>query len=394
MPTLRQLFLANNAQTTGFPLLLEFERAEGIYMYDKAGRPYMDLISGIGVSNLGHCHPYVVNAVKAQVDKYMHLMVYGEYVQTPQVRFAEKLVSLLPGNLQSVYFTNSGAEAVEGALKLAKRYTGRHDIVAFHGSYHGSTQGALSVMGNEEFKQAYRPLLPGVTFIHPDNLQELELITNQTACVILETIQGEAGIRVPDAQYMTALRNKCNETGALLILDEIQAAFGRTGTLFAFEHFDIVPDILLLGKALGGGMPVGAFISSNQVMSALKENPILGHITTFGGHPVCCTAGLAALEVLLNEKLVERVPAKDALFKKLLVHPAIKQVRGKGLMLAVEVEDFEFNKKVIDRCIENGVVTDWFLHCSNAMRIAPPLTITYDEIEKACRVILNALDCS
>jgi len=391
MPTLRQLFLANNAQTTGFPLLLEFERAEGIYMYDKAGRPYMDLISGIGVSNLGHSHPYVVKAVKDQVDKYMHLMVYGEYVQTPQVRFAEKLVSLLPENLQSVYFTNSGAEAVEGALKLAKRYTGRRQIVAFHGSYHGSTQGALSVMGNEEFKQAYRPLLPGVNFIHLDNMQELEVITDETACVIIETIQGEAGIRVPDAQYMTALRDKCNETGTLLILDEIQAAFGRTGKLFAFEHFNIEPDILLLAKALGGGMPVGAFISSNQVMSALKENPILGHITTFGGHPVCCAAGLAALEVLLNESLVEQVPAKEALFKKLLVHPDIKEVRGKGLMLAVDLKNFEFNKKVIDRCIENGVITDWFLHCSSAMRIAPPLTITHDEIEKACGVIREAL---
>jgi len=391
MPTLRQLFLVNNAQTTGFPLLLEFERAEGIYMYDKAGRPYMDLISGIGVSNLGHSHPYVVNAVKKQADKYMHLMVYGEYVQMPQVRFAEKLVSLLPGNLQSVYFTNSGAEAVEGALKLAKRYTGRRQIVAFHGSYHGSTQGALSVMGNEEFKQAYRPLLPGVNFIHLDNMQELEVITDETACVIIETIQGEAGIRVPDAQYMTALRDKCNETGTLLILDEIQAAFGRTGKLFAFEHFNIEPDILLLAKALGGGMPVGAFISSNQVMSALKENPILGHITTFGGHPVCCAAGLAALEVLLNESLVEQVPAKEALFKKLLVHPDIKEVRGKGLMLAVDLKNFEFNKKVIDRCIENGVITDWFLHCSSAMRIAPPLTITHDEIEKACGVIREAL---
>lgn len=394
MPTLRQLFLANNAQTTGFPLLLEFERAEGIYMYDKAGRPYMDLISGIGVSNLGHSHPYVVNAVKDQVDKYMHLMVYGEYVQTPQVRFAEKLVSLMPGNLQSVYFTNSGAEAVEGALKLAKRSTGRRHIVAVFGSYHGSTQGALSVMGNEEFKQAYRPLLPGVSFIHLDNLRELELITDQTACVIIETIQGEAGIRVPDVQYMRSLRDKCNETGTLLILDEIQAAFGRTGKLFAFEHFNIEPDILLLAKALGGGMPVGAFISSNRIMSALKENPILGHITTFGGHPVCCAAGLAALEVLLNENLVEQVPAKEALFKKLLVHPAIKEVRGKGLMLAVDLKNFEFNKKVIDRCIENGIITDWFLHCSNAMRIAPPLTISHDEIEKACRVILDALDCS
>jgi acetylornithine/succinyldiaminopimelate/putrescine aminotransferase len=246
-------------------------------------------------------------------------------------------------------------------------------------------------MGNEEFKQAYRPLLPGINFIHLDNVAELELITEQTACVIIETIQGEAGIRVPDAGYIMALRNRCNATGALLILDEIQAAFGRTGKLFAFEHFDIVPDILLLGKALGGGMPVGAFIASNNIMSALKESPMLGHITTFGGHPVCCTAGLAALEVLLNEKLVEQVSAKEALFRKLLIHPAIKEVRGKGLMLAIELESFELNKKIIDRGIENGVITDWFLHCSNAMRIAPPLVISFEQIEKACAVILEAL---
>jgi len=391
MPTLRQLFLTNNAQTTDFPLLLEFERAEGVYMYDAQGKPFIDLISGIGVSNLGHSNPHVINAIKDQLDKYMHLMVYGEYVQTPQVRFAEKLVSLLPANLQSVYFTNSGAEAVEGALKLAKRFTGRQQIIAFHNSYHGSTHGALSVMGNEEFKQAYRPLLPGVGFIRLNNLDDLDLITDQTACVILETVQGEAGVLVPDKAYMQALRKRCTEQGVLLILDEIQAAFGRTGRLFAFEHFDIVPDILLLAKALGGGMPVGAFISSHSIMSALKENPILGHITTFGGHPVCCAAGLAALEVLLSENLITRVEEKEALFKELLVHPSIKTIRGKGLMLAVEFADFDLNKKIIDRCIEYGVITDWFLHCSNAMRLAPPLIITPPEIEKACTVILDAI---
>ena len=391
MLTLRQLFLANNAQTTNFPLLLEFERAEGVYMYDNEGKAYIDLISGIGVSNLGHSNPYVINAIKEQLDKYMHLMVYGEYVQSPQVRFAEKLISLLPENLQSVYFTNSGAEAVEGALKLAKRFTGRKEIIACHNSYHGSTHGALSVMGNEEFKQAYRPLLPGVKFIRFNHIDDLNMITEQTACVIIETIQGEAGIRVPDAAYVQALRKKCNETSTLLILDEIQAAFGRTGKLFAFEHFDIVPDILLLAKALGGGMPVGAFIASDVIMSALKENPMLGHITTFGGHPVCCTAGLAALEVLLNENLYQQVPAKEALIRELLVHPAIKEIRGKGLMLALELESFELNKNIIDRCINNGIITDWFLHCSNAMRLAPPLIITGDEIKKACGVILEAI---
>jgi acetylornithine/N-succinyldiaminopimelate aminotransferase len=391
MLTLRQLFLANNAQTTNFPLLLEFERAEGIYMYDAQGKPFIDLISGIGVSNLGHSHPYVINAIKDQLDKYMHLMVYGEYVQTPQVRFAEKLVSLLADSLQSVYFTNSGAEAVEGALKLAKRFTGRSNIIACKNSYHGSTQGALSVMGNEEFKQAYRPLLPGVKFMRFNEVEDLDLIGGQTACVIIETIQGEAGIRVPDIAYMQALRAKCCETGALLILDEIQAAFGRSGKLFAFEHFGIVPDVLLLAKALGGGMPLGAFIASNHIMSALKENPILGHITTFGGHPVCCAAGLAALEVLLDENLCDQVPAKEALFRKLLVHPAIKQIRGKGLLLALELDNFDLNKKIIDRCIANGVITDWFLHCSNSMRLAPPLIITEAEIIQACEVIIEAI---
>jgi len=392
MPTLRQLFLANNAQTTDFPLLLEFERAEGVYMYDAVGKPYIDLISGIGVSNLGHSHPKVIEAIKQQVDKYMHLMVYGEYVQTPQVRFAEKLISIFPPNLQSVYFTNSGAEACEGALKLAKRYTGRSNIIACNNSYHGSTHGALSVMGNEEYKQAYRPLLPGISFIQFNNFDDLDLIDNQIACVILETIQGEAGIRVPDFAYMQALRTKCDETGTLLILDEIQAAFGRTGKLFAFEHYGIVPDILLLAKALGGGMPVGAFAASHEIMDALKENPILGHITTFGGHPVCCAAGLAALEVLLDENLCDKVEEKGELFRSLLIHPAIKEIRGKGLMLAIELENFDLNKKIIDRCIANGVIVDWFLHCSNSMRIAPPLVITEDEIKKACEVILEAIN--
>jgi acetylornithine/N-succinyldiaminopimelate aminotransferase len=391
MLTLRQLFLANNAQTTDFPLLLEFERAEGVNLYDTTGKAYIDLISGIGVSNLGHGNPRVIEAIKNQVDKYMHLMVYGEYVQTPQVKFAEKLVSILPDNLQSVYFVNSGAEAVEGALKLAKRFTGRQQIISCHNSYHGSSHGALSVMGNEGFKQAYRPLLPGVNFIHFNDIDDLKYITEQTACIIIETIQGEAGIRVPDVAYMQALRKRCDETGTLLILDEIQAAFGRTGKLFAFEHFGIVPDILLLAKALGGGMPIGAFISSNKIMGALKENPILGHITTFGGHPVCCAAGLAALEVLLDEDLVSGVAEKEQLMSSLLVHPAIKQIRGKGLMLAIELENFDLNKKIIDRCIEHGVITDWFLHCDNSMRIAPPLIITPNEMKTACAVIVEAI---
>ena len=392
MLTLRQTFLSHNAQTTNFPLLLEFERAEGVYLYDPKGKPYLDLIAGIGVSNLGHGNKRVIQAINDQAGKYMHLMVYGEFVQSPQVKFAERLVSLLPGTLNSVYFVNSGAEALEGAMKLAKRYTNRREVIACHNAYHGSTHGALSVMGNEEFKQAYRPLLPGVKFIRFNEPDDLQLITEQTACVIIETVQGEAGIRVPDIAYLKALRDRCTATGTLLILDEIQAAMGRTGKLFAFEHFGIVPDILMLAKALGGGMPIGAFIASKAIMDSLKENPILGHITTFGGHPVCCAAGLAALEELIDEDLIASVENKSNLFKELLVHPAIKEIRGKGLMLAIELESFDFNKKVIDRCIADGVITDWFLHCSNSMRIAPPLIITEDQIRFACKVILNAID--
>jgi acetylornithine/N-succinyldiaminopimelate aminotransferase len=391
MATLRQLFLNHNAQTTRFPLLLEFESAKGSYLYSRDGKTSLDLISGIGVSNIGHSHPKVIEAIQQQAEKYMHLMVYGEYVQAPQVLFAEKLASLLPQTLQSTYFVNSGAEAIEGALKLSKRYTGRSEIIAFNNSYHGSSHGALSVMGNEEYKQAYRPLLPGVRFIGFNNPDDLQYITTQTACVLAETMQGEAGIRVPDAGYLQALRKRCTETGTLLILDEIQVAFGRSGKLFAFEHFGIVPDILVLAKALGGGMPIGAFVSSNQVMASLTENPILGHITTFGGHPVCCAAGLAALNVLLDENLIAAVADKEALFRKLLVHPAIREVRGKGLWLAIELKDFDLNKKIIDRCIANGIITDWFLHCSNSMRIAPPLIISTDEIRQACSVIIEAI---
>ncbi|UEG54926.1 aspartate aminotransferase family protein [Mucilaginibacter daejeonensis] len=392
MLTLRQLFLANNAQTTDMPLMLEFERAQGVYMYSPEGKPYLDLISGIGVSNIGHGDPEVIAAIKNQVDQYMHLMVYGEYVQTPQVRFAEKLTSLLPEPLSSVYFTNSGAEAIEGAMKLAKRHTGRNQIIACHNAYHGSTQGALSAMGNEEFKSAYRPLLPGISFITFNNMDDLNLITDEVAAVMIETIQGEAGIRVPDVTYMQALRKRCSQTGTLLILDENQTAFGRTGKLFAFEHFGIVPDILVLGKALGGGMPLGAFIASGKVMGALKDNPILGHITTFGGHPVCCASGLASLEVLLSKELIAQVPEKEALFHELLAHPAIKEVRGKGLMMAAELESFELNKKIIDRCIAHGIITDWFLHCSNSMRLAPPLIITHEQIREACAIIIEAVN--
>ncbi|MEJ2904156.1 aspartate aminotransferase family protein [Pedobacter panaciterrae] len=389
MLTQRQLFLQHNAQTTLEPLLLEFNKASGMYLYDTEGKKYLDLIAGIGVSNVGHCHPAVVEAVKNQAESYMHIMVYGEFVQSPQVNFAKALADVLPANLNCTYFVNSGAEAVEGAMKLAKRYTNRTEIISCNNSYHGSTQGALSLMGNEEFKQAYRPLLPHIKFIEYNSLTDLDLITTNTAAVFIETIQGEAGIRIADKAYFKALREKCTATGTLLVLDEIQCGFGRTGKLFGFEHFDIVPDILLLAKGIGGGMPIGAFISSKEIMMTLATNPILGHITTFGGHPVSCAAGLATLQTILHENIVDGVTEKGELFKKLLVHPAVKEVRGKGLMIAIEFENFETNKKIIDACIADGVISDWFLHCSNSMRVAPPLIISNEEIEYACSVILK-----
>ncbi|MEQ7799089.1 aspartate aminotransferase family protein [Pedobacter sp. ASV1-7] len=392
MLTQRQLFLQHNAQTTLEPLLLEFNKANGMYLYDSQGKKYMDLIAGIGVSNVGHCHPAVVAAVQEQAASYMHIMVYGEFVQSPQVNFAKALADVLPSNLNCTYFVNSGTEAVEGAMKLAKRYTNRSEIIACYNSYHGSTQGALSLMGNEEFKQAYRPLLPGISFIHYGALPDLNLITSKTAAVFVETIQGEAGIRVADQAYFEALRKKCTDTGALLVFDEIQCGFGRTGKMFGFEHFNIVPDILLLAKGIGGGMPIGAFISSREIMISLATNPILGHITTFGGHPVSCAAGLATLQTILNEDIVAGVTEKGLLFKKLLKHPAIKEVRGIGLMMGIVFENFDINKKVIDACIKDGLISDWFLHCSNAMRVVPPLIITESEIEWACSIILKNVE--
>lgn len=389
MLTQRQLFLKHNAQTSTTPLLLEFVKAKGIYMYDVKGKKYMDLIAGIGVSNVGHCHPAVVEAVKKQAETYMHLMVYGEYVQSPQVDFAKAMAAVLPPNLDCTYFLNSGTEAVEGAMKLAKRYTGRKGFVACKNAYHGSTQGAESLMESNFYSSGYGPFLPNVSFISHNNLEDLNKITVETAAVFIEPIQGEAGIRLADQSYMEALRARCNETGTLLIFDEIQSGFGRTGKMFAFEHYNITPDVLLLAKGIGGGMPIGAFISSAEIMSVLSHSPILGHMTTFGGHPVCCAAGLATLKVLTDGGVVEGVEEKGDLFKTLLKHPAIKEIRGKGLMLALEFEDFETNKAIIDACIEDGIISDWFLHCSNSMRIAPPLIITKAEIEEACEVILK-----
>jgi acetylornithine/succinyldiaminopimelate/putrescine aminotransferase len=388
----RQLFLQHLAQTSSSPLLLEIEKAEGVYLYSPEGKKYLDLISGIAVSSVGHSHPKIRQAVHNQVDKYFHLLVYGELVQTPQVRFAQKLAQTLPPKLQSIYFTNSGTEATEGAMKLAKRYTGRAEIIACYKAYHGSTQGALSIGGGEQFKSNFRPLLPATRQINYGYIPDLELISTQTAAIILETVQGEAGVVSTNIEYFQALRQKCDETGALLILDECQSGLGRTGKMWAFEHYGIIPDVILSAKALGGGMPLGAFISSQEIMKCLTENPILGHITTFGGHPVCCAAGLAALEVLLEENLIAEVDKKAQLFKELLVHPKIKQIRNVGLMMAVEFSDFIELKKVIDKAIELGVLTDWFLYCDNSMRIAPPLIINELQIKEACQLILEAID--
>ncbi|MFA6262178.1 MAG: aspartate aminotransferase family protein [Bacteroidia bacterium] len=385
----KQLFLRYQAQTTAFPLLIEIERAEGCYLYDAHGKAYLDLISGIAVSNLGHGNKAVIEAIKNQADQYMHVMVYGEFVQSPQVRLARQLAALLPENLNCVYFVNSGSEATEGALKLAKRITGRSEIIAFEKAYHGSTHGALSLNSDEYFKNAYRPLLPGVRFLPYNQFEAISEITTQTACVILETVRGESGYATPDPGYLEAIRKRCYETGALLILDEIQCGMGRTGSLFAFEQYGLVPDILLLGKALGGGMPIGAFISSNERMAALAGDPILGHITTFGGHPVVCAAALAALNELLSANLMVSIPAKENLFRKRLSHPLIKSISGKGLMLALEFSNFEINKAIIDGCIADGLITDWFLFAPQKMRIAPPLIITDEEIEKACEIILK-----
>lgn len=378
------------AQTTDFPLMLEIEKAEGVYMYGPDGKKYIDLISGIGVSNIGHRHPAVIQAIHDQTGRYLHLMVYGEYVQTPQTALAEAIAKTLPAPLSATYFVNSGSEAVEGAVKLAKRHTGRTEIISCYNAYHGSSHGALSLGGNESFKRAYRPLLPGIKHFRFGEIEDLNMISKQTAAVIIETVQGEAGVRVASKAYFQALRKACDKNGALLILDEIQCGFGRTGKFWAFEHYDIVPDIVVSAKGMGGGMPIGAFISSKAIMDSLKNNPILGHITTFGGHPVSAAASLATVGVLQNSGLIAEVDRKAALFKDYLVHPKIKGVRNKGLMMAVEFGTFDVLKAIIDKAIDLGVVTDWFLYCDDAMRIAPPLTITDNEIREACDIILEA----
>lgn len=387
----RALFFGHVAQTSNAPLAIEVVKAEGSYIWDADGKAYIDLIAGISVANTGHRHPKVVRAIKKQLDRYMHVLVYGEMIESPQVQYATLLAKHLPESLNTVYFTNSGAEATEGAMKLAKRATGRPEIVAFNHSYHGSTQGALSVMGDEYWRNAFRPLLPGIHHGTYNDLQSLDLITTNTACVIAETIQAERGVIAPDPEWILSLRQKCNQTGTLLVLDAIQTGFGRTGSLWGFEQSGIIPDILLLGKALGGGLPLGAFIAGHGLMSTLSMDPVLGHITTFGGHPVSCAAGLAAFNLVLKKNLLRDVPPKRDLFISLLKHEKIKAVRAEGLLIAVEFESFEINKQVIDSCIQKGVLTDWFLFAPHCMRIAPPLNIREKDIRKACSIILKCL---
>lgn len=393
MITNKTLFYQHVATTSDFPIGLEIEKAEGIYMYSPEGKEYLDLVSGVSVSNLGHGHPKIKQAVKDQVDKYMHLMVYGEFIESPQVKLAKLLADNLPETLNSVYFVNSGSEANEGALKLAKRYTGRSEMISFKNAYHGSTQGVLSVLGDEEMKNSFRPLLPDVRFLDFGQIDQLEAISEKTACVILEPMQSEAGMIIPSDAFIKALRERCTQKGALLIFDEVQMGFGRTGKLFAFEHFDVVPDILCLAKAMGGGMPIGAFISDKKILDSFKSGPMLGHITTFGGHPVCCAAAKASLEVILDEKIVDHVQRKGELFVSLLEnHPLIKGFRQRGLFIAVDVESQEIMLEIMKNGFELGVIMDPFLFYPNAFRIAPPLNISDEEIHKACDLLLKAMD--
>jgi acetylornithine/succinyldiaminopimelate/putrescine aminotransferase len=389
---LRTFFLQHVAQTSDFPMNVEVDHASGIYIYSPDGKVYIDLIAGVSVSNVGHCHPKVIEAVNAQVAKYMHVMVYGEYIESPQVLYTKRLTELLPENLSSVYFVNSGSEANEGALKLAKRYTGRTEMISFRNAYHGSSHGTMSVMGSEEFRNAFRPLLPCTRIINFNDENDLNQITEQTACVIAEPIQGEAGIVLPQNDFLKKLRKHCTEKGALLIFDEVQTGFGRTGKLFAFEQYDVVPDILCVAKSMGGGMPLGAFVSSNEIMSTLKTNPVLGHITTFGGHPVSCAAALASLNIIVDEKLLEQINEKSKLFRQLLTHKKIKEIRGTGLFFAVELGSSLLRERFIYKGIEHGLLTDWFLFCDTAFRISPPLTITCEQIKKTVNIINSILD--
>jgi acetylornithine/succinyldiaminopimelate/putrescine aminotransferase len=381
--TQRQLFLNHIAQTTASPLMLEIVRAQGVFMFDNEGKQYIDMISGISVSNVGHCHPKVVEAIQKQSETFMHLMVYGEYIYSPQVLLAQELLTILPNSLDNFYFTNSGTEAVEGALKLAKRSTGRHEIISFHNAYHGSTAGALSIMGSETYKMNYRPLIPGHSHIAYNHEPDLEKITPQTAAVVVEMVQAEAGIVPGHIEFIQKLKAKCQEVGALLIADEIQTGCGRTGRFFAFEHYDIVPDILLIGKGFGGGMPIAAFIANKDLMANLSHNPILGHISTFGGNAVCCAAALATIKVIKEEISMTDVEAKGAYLQEKLELKGYKKIRRKGLMMSIDFGSQEKNFEAVAAFIEKGIITDWFLFNTHCMRICPPLNISYEELDWA-----------
>jgi acetylornithine/succinyldiaminopimelate/putrescine aminotransferase len=389
---MQQDFFKYQAQTTQFAAGFEVEKAEGSYIYGKDGRKYLDFVAGVSANTLGHSHPKIVEAIKTQAEKYLHVMVYGEYAQEMPVKLCRLLAQATPEPLEVTYLVNSGAEAIDGSLKLAKRYTGREEIVSFKNAYHGNTHGALSVSGNEYHKREFRPLLPMVSFIEFNSVPDLEKITDKTAGVILETIQGAAGFLLPEADYLKKLKARCEEVGALLILDEIQPGFGRTGKLFAFEHYGIVPDILVMGKGMGGGVPVGAFMSSRTIMESLSHSPKLGHITTFGGNPLIAASSYATLKEVLESGLMEEVAAKEELFRELLVHPKIKNINGRGLMLAVNLGSPEFTLKVAARCMELGLVVFWQLYRNEYLRISPPLTLSLNEIREGCAIILQALD--
>ena len=389
---MKQEFFKYQAQTTPFAAGFEVEKAEGSYIYGKDGNAYLDFVAGVSANTLGHSHPIVVNAIKEQADRYLHVMVYGEYAQEKPVALCQLLAEATPAPLEVTYLVNSGAEAIDGALKLAKRYTGREEIISMKNSYHGNTHGALSVSGNEFHKREFRPLLPMISFIEFNNEEEFSKITEKKACVIAETIQGAAGFLTPSQNYFKNLKKRCEEVGALLILDEIQPGFGRTGKLFSFEHYDMVPDILVMGKGMGGGVPVGAFMSSAEIMKSLQHSPKLGHITTFGGNPLIAAASYATLKEVLDSGLMNEVNEKEALFRELLVHPKIKKVNGRGLMLAVELESPDYTLKVAKRCMEKGLIVFWQLYRNEFMRISPPLTLTQNEIRKGCQIILQALD--
>ncbi len=392
MKTNNNNFYAHVAHTSGFPLGLEVEKAEGIYLYAPSGKQYIDLASGVSVANIGHGNPDVINAVKKQAEKYMHVMVYGEFIQIPQTKLAGLLTSHLPPELDNVYFVNSGSEAIEGAMKLAKRCTGRNEVIAFNRAYHGGTHGALSILGDESFKRAFRPLLPGIRLLDYNAAEQLEAITTKTACVVVEPVQAEAGIIFPKNNFLQKLRERCSRTGTMLIFDEVQTAMGRIGKLFGFQRFNVVPDILVMAKALGGGMPLGAFISSKNNMKNLQDNPVLGHITTFGGHPVSCAASFAAIHVLLNSNIMEESKEKGNLFKQLLKHPKINTIRGDGLFMAIEMKHETDIQQLMVHALDKGIILDGFLFDDNAFRVTPPLIINEDQIKKAAGILLNVLD--